>query len=115
MLQYLESQLGLYYEKHGKTYYHISAATKLLVDHMQVDRESDLHHIDYRIPVHDVEKQRQYTQFIARECHLQGLWLHGTQVEEWRSMLQSSILIEKLISVREKVRIWSLEGSELCH
>ncbi len=83
MLEELEAQLGQYHDKHGKAFHEILAATKLQVDHMQVDRESDLNHIDYIIPVNDREKQRIYTQFIARECHLHGLQLHGSQVEEW--------------------------------
>lgn len=55
MLEVLEAQLGDYYNKHGKAYNDILAATKLRVDHMQVDRESDINHIDYIIPVHNAE------------------------------------------------------------
>jgi hypothetical protein len=79
---------------------------------MQVDRENDLHHIDYAIPSNDVEKQRLYTQFIARECNLRGLRLHGTQVEEWRCVLRNSIVMEKLICMLQKVRNWQAEGTE---
>ncbi len=78
----LENQLGEYYKVHGKSYHQILSASKLQVDHMQADRETDLKHIDFVIPVNDAEKQRLYTQFIAREFHLRGLQLTGTQVEE---------------------------------
>jgi hypothetical protein len=113
MLEGLNAELGRYYEQHGKTYHSILSTTKLRVDHMQVDRETDLNHIDYVIPVNDVEKQRLYTQFIARECHLRGIRLHGTQVEEWRSLLRSAVVLEKYIDALEKVRIWHAEGREI--
>jgi hypothetical protein len=112
MLEQLDELLGQYYEKHGKTYPQILLATKLCVDHMQVDRENDLHHIDYAIPSNDIEKQRLYTQFIAREYNLRGLRLHGTQVEEWRCVLQNSIVMELLICMLQKVRNWQAEGTE---
>jgi len=112
VLEVLETQLGDYYNKHGKTFHEISSATKLQIDHMQVDRETDINHIDYIIPVHDAEKQRQYTQFIARECNLHGLQLHGRQVEEWRTMLRSSIVVERLILILDKVRVWKAQGRE---
>lgn len=112
MLEELERQLGQYYEMHGKGHRDILSATKLWVDHMQVDKETDLHHIDFVIPVNDVEKQRLYTQFIARECHIRGLRLHGTQVEEWRSMLRSSVAMERCIGMLERVWIWKDEGRE---
>jgi hypothetical protein len=71
------------------------------VDHIQ----TDLIHIDFIIPLNDAEKERLYTKFIARECHLCGLQLHSMQVEEWRYMLWSIIMIEKFITALEKVRI----------
>jgi hypothetical protein len=112
MLQDLESQLGSYYETHGKTYHQILSSTKLRFDHMQADRETDDHHIDYVIPNNNPEKQRQYTQFIARECRLRGLRLLGTQVEEWRTLLRGSIQMETWISILERVREWNAEGRD---
>jgi hypothetical protein len=74
---------------------------KLRTDHMQANKEENMGHIDYISPVNDPEKQRQYSQLIARE---------GTQVEEWQSLLQSSISIEKYIFFLQKVRCWNEEG-----
>jgi hypothetical protein len=112
MLQDLEQQLGLYFEKHKKTYQDIQSQSRLRTDHMQVDKEEDLNHLDYVIPVDNPEKQRQYTQFIARECRLRDISLHGTQVEEWRSLLRSSVAIEKYIYFLEQVRKWNEMGRE---
>jgi hypothetical protein len=95
MLDELEKLLGEYHEKHGKTYQQIMSATKLCNDHTQAERETDFNHIDYAIPSNNVEKQRLYTQFIARECQLHGLQLHGTQVEDWRCLFWSSKVMEK--------------------
>jgi hypothetical protein len=102
LLQELESKLGAYHKRHGKTYQQILSTTKLRVDHMQADRETDDHHIDYVIPAGSMEKQRQYAQFIARECHLRGLQLIGTQAEEWRVLLHTSVAMEKCILILKK-------------
>jgi hypothetical protein len=112
MLEDLEKQLGLYYEKYGKSYHDILKQTKLQTHHMQVNKDTDQSHIVYIIPVQDHEKQRQYSQFIARECILCGIRLHGTQVEEWRAMLRISTAMEKCIYFLEKVRMWNDQGRE---
>ena len=71
MLDNLDSQLGLYIEKHKKTYHDILTQTKLRTKDMQ--ENNDMGHIDFIIPVKDPEKQRQYSQCIARECYLRGI------------------------------------------
>jgi len=71
---------------------------------MQADKEEDVYHIDYIIPVDDPAKKRQYTQFIARECQLRGLRLHGPHVQEWHSILCSSVSMERYIALLEQVR-----------
>ncbi len=50
---------------------------------MQATQNIDMKLIDYVIPVNDTEKQWQYSQFLARECILDGIRLHGAQVKEW--------------------------------
>jgi hypothetical protein len=70
MLEDLEWQLGLYFEKHEKAYQEIQSKTILQTDHMQANKEEDPRHIDYIIPGNNSEKKRQYTQFITRECRL---------------------------------------------
>ena len=82
MIDDLEIQLGKYYDRHGKTYDEIIKKTKLVTDHMQATKNLDSNHIDYVVPVNDPEKQRQYARFIARECNLRGIKLHGSQFEE---------------------------------
>jgi hypothetical protein len=108
----LTVHLGDYYEKYGKRYHDTLVASKLRVDHAQVDKDNDINHIDYVIPVNDFQKQRLYTQFIARECNLRGLLLHGTHVEEWRNLLRSAVETEKCIAVLEKVKEWDSQGRE---
>jgi hypothetical protein len=112
MLEDLERQLGLYFEKHEKAYQEIKSKTMLQTDHMQANKEDEPKHIDYIIPGDDSEKKRQYSQFIARECCLRGISLHGTQVEEWRSLLRSSVAMEKYIYFLEQVRRWNDVGQE---
>ncbi len=99
ILDELEQQLGQYYASHGHTFDEIQSQTNLRRDHMQANRCTDMNHIDYIIPHHDPEKLRQYSQFIARECILQGIQLVGTQVEEWRSVLRESVLLERKFHV----------------
>jgi hypothetical protein len=86
LLQELKQQLGEYYNTHGKTFEDIQSRSHLQTDHMQMNRTSDIHHIDYIILHHNPEKQQQFSQFIAKECILRGIQLVGTQVEEWRSL-----------------------------
>jgi ribosomal protein S2 len=49
---------------------------------MQANKEEDPSHIDYIIPGNNPEKKMQYSQFIARECHLRGIGFQGTQLDE---------------------------------
>jgi hypothetical protein len=112
MLEALEEELGRYHEEHGKTYEEVRRASRLQVDHMQVDKEANPLHIDYVIPVNDPEKQRLYSQFIARECVLRGIPLHGTHFDEWRNALQSCVDVERAISILERIRQWKEEGLE---
>jgi hypothetical protein len=60
----------------------------------------------------NLQKQRLYTQFIAKECTLCGLQLQGTHVEECSNLLHSSVEMEKIISVLEKVKEWNCQGRE---
>jgi hypothetical protein len=103
LLQELEQQLGNYYNTHGKTFEDIKSKSPLRTDHMEVNRTSDIHHIDYIIPQHNHEKQWEFSRFIAKECMLRGIQLVGTQVEEWRSLLRESIISETKISCLLKV------------
>jgi hypothetical protein len=85
--------------------------SKLLTDHMQADKESDPQHIDYIVPPFDDEKQKQYANFIARKCIIQGLQIVSCD-NEWRSLLRESVAMEKYIDFWETVRKWNEDGHE---
>ncbi len=109
LLELLEEELGQYHQAHGKTYEEVSRQSRLQYNHMQADKELNPQHIDYIIPVNDVQKQRLYSQFIARECILRGIPLDG-ELEDWRSALQACVDNEKAIAILKKVREWKEEG-----
>jgi hypothetical protein len=109
LLQCLEDELGKYYEEHGKEFSVVRQKTKLRTDHMQLTKKSDIMHIEYIIPHDDVEKRREYTQFISRECRIRSIPLHGT-VEDWRLSLYQAVVMERYISYLEKVRKWNDDG-----
>jgi hypothetical protein len=69
----LELQLGSYYEHHQNHYRDIMLRSKLLMDHMHTNRETDKLHIDYVVPPGDNQKKAEYRNFIARECLLRGV------------------------------------------
>jgi hypothetical protein len=50
LLNSLESQIGAYYEKHGKHYHDIMKRSKILTDCTQASKEADCNHIDYVVP-----------------------------------------------------------------
>jgi hypothetical protein len=98
LLDDLEKQLGSYYEKHGRHYHDIMKQSKLLTDHMQVDRELDRNHIDYVVPPFNNERQKEYANFIACECILHGIKIDASDnFEDWRSILHMSVSMEKYI------------------
>ncbi|MFN9982862.1 MAG: hypothetical protein ACK53Y_23235, partial [bacterium] len=105
LLELLEEELGQYHQAHGKTYEEVSRQSRLQYNHMQADKELNPQHIDYIIPVNDVQKQRLYSQFIARECILRGIPLDG-ELEDWRSALTACVDNEKAIAILKKVREW---------
>ncbi len=68
LLQCFEGELGAYHEKHGREFAVIKEKSKLRVDHMQVNKQSDIMHIEYIVPQGNVEEKREYAQFISNEC-----------------------------------------------
>jgi hypothetical protein len=106
LLQALKDELGRYYEKHGKTY---AAVSKLRTDPMQLNKESDILHIDYIIPEDNEEKLREYAQFITRECRIRSIPVHG-RLEDWRFSLHTTVVLERIISALEKVKKWDDVG-----
>ena len=108
----LEVQLGSYYERHGKRYHYIQQWSKLLTDHMQANKDTDRNHIDYVIPA-DSERQKEYANFIARECILRGIRIDvSNNVEDMQSALRLAVAMEKYIKFLKNVRQWSDSGRE---
>jgi len=113
LLDDLEAQLGLYYERHGKHYKEIMKRSKLLTSHMQANKEQDPHHIDYVVPPLNDAKQKEYANFIARECLIRGLRIdQSSNYNEWRDMLRVSISMEKYLTFLENVRQWHEDGRD---
>jgi hypothetical protein len=87
--------------------------SKILTDHTQVNKETDRNHIDYVVPPLDDEKQKDYANFIARECIIHGIRVDASNnYNEWRSMLCMSIAMEKYILFLENVRKWDEDGHD---
>jgi len=97
LLAELEEQLFGYIEKCSKSYEEISKLSKLLTDPLQVNKEHDLHHIDFIIPENDPVKKREFTQFIGRECLIRKITTNGSSVENWHEALRESVFIERRI------------------
>ncbi|MFO0446476.1 MAG: hypothetical protein ACK51L_02295 [bacterium] len=75
LLQDLESQLGLYYERHGKRYHDIISRSRLLTNHMQGNKEGDELHIDYEVPPFDDEKKNNTRTLLLVSVLSEGLGL----------------------------------------
>jgi hypothetical protein len=79
---------------------------------MQANKDTYRNHIDYVIPA-DSERQKEYANFIARECILRGIRIDvSNNVEDMRSALRLAVAMEKYIKFLENVRQWSDSGRE---
>jgi hypothetical protein len=80
---------------------------------MQGNKESDPLHIDFVVPPMVDDKQKQYANFIVRECIIHGLRIDsGDNFEVWGSMLWESIVMEKCIFYLEHVWKWNEDGRD---
>lgn len=78
-----------------KHYEHVLSHSKLNYDPSMVLRHRIDTHIDFIIPDNDIQKESQYTSFIARECRLRGIHIDVRDgVEEWQTQLRASIALE---------------------
>jgi len=111
LLRDLESSVGEYNDLYKKDFHLVQKESKLLTDPTQANQETDINHINYVIPENLPHKKREYTQFIAKECMLCRINMHGNNVEEWREMLQECIKLKKNLFL-ETVRQWHQEGIE---
>ena len=109
LLHALEQELGTYYEQHKKTFQAVISRSKLRTDYTQVNKETDIMHIDYVIQPDDEEKLREYTQFISKECRLRCIPMNG-RLDEWRSALKACVAMERAIFYLEQVKKWYESG-----
>jgi hypothetical protein len=61
--------------------------SKLLSDPLQVNKETDISHIDYIIPDDNLQQRTEYSMFIAKECLISKIPTNGKSVDEWRDAL----------------------------
>jgi hypothetical protein len=111
LLQSLQDELGYYHERHQKTFDEIRKKSKLRTNFLQVDKATDIMHIEYIVPQNDEDKVREYTQFISRECRIRSLPCHG-RLEDWWMALFQSVQMERSIESLEKVKQWHEQGRE---
>jgi hypothetical protein len=104
-LEELDVVLGRYHERHGKTYAEVRRESKLKTDHMQVNKSSDVKHVDLSIEHGIPEQVRQYAQFISRECMIRGIPVTGT-VTDWQAALKCCVLLEKSLDMLDSVKQW---------
>jgi hypothetical protein len=110
LLTELEGQLMAYIERVSKSYEDVTKLSKLLMDPLQVNKEQDLHHIEFVIPENDLVKKREYTQFIAKECLIRKIPTNGTSVDNWRESLRESVFIERRLRFLISLKEWKSDG-----
>ena len=110
LLAELKTELGSYAEKHGKTFAEVQKVSKLKTDHMQANKETDVHHIDFFVPYNNRELVKEYSQFISRECRIRGLPLLGSNLEGWRAALRTCVALERKLTFLSTVQEWYDSG-----
>lgn len=78
-----------------KEFHLVQKDIKLMTDLTQANREIDIHHIDYVIPENEPSKKGKCIQFIAKECLLHKINIHGGSANEWHEFLCECIKLEK--------------------
>jgi hypothetical protein len=112
LLSELDGELKAYMDRCSVSYNEIRKKTKLLSDPLQVNKESDISHIDYVIPENDVGRKSEFSMFIARECALRRIPTHGKSVLEWREALRSCICVERRIQFLVTIKEWYNSGKD---
>jgi hypothetical protein len=110
LLAELEAELGEYHNHCGKQFDEVAKKSKIKTDHMIANRYNDINHIDFVILPNNDEAKKQYTQFISRECHICGIPLHGSHLEDWHANLRTCLLMENRIKFLREVQRWSEMG-----
>jgi hypothetical protein len=102
----LEGQYNEYLEKHQSTFHDIMKKSKLLTDPLQVNKETDPHHIDFIIPENDAVKKSEFSQFIGKECLLRKISTFGKSVNDWREALRDCVFVERKIQFLLSLKEW---------
>ncbi len=112
LLSELDGELASYLERCCVSYSDVKKRSKLLTDPLQVNKESDISHIDFVIPENDSGQKSEYSMFIARECVLRRIPTHGKSVEEWREALRSCVFVEHRIQCLQSLKEWNDSGKD---
>jgi hypothetical protein len=108
----LDGELASYLERCCVSYSDVKKRSKLLTDPLQVNKDSDISHIDFVIPENDSGRKSEYSMFIARECVLRKIPTHGKSVEEWREALRSCVFVERRIQCLLSLKEWKDSGKD---
>lgn len=106
----LEVMYSEYLEKYKKKFNEVAKQSKLLTDPLQINKESDVHHIDFEVPHNNPAKKNEFSQFIAKECLIRKIPTHGRNVENWREALRECVFVEKKIQFLVTVKEWHDSG-----
>jgi hypothetical protein len=112
LLSELDGELKAYMDRCSVSYNEIKKKSKLLTDPLQVNKESDISHIDYIIPENDIGRKSEFSMFIARECALRKIPTHGKSADEWREALRSCVLMERRINFLMSIKEWHNSGND---
>jgi len=110
LLHDLQDELLAYVEKYHTELSNVRKESKLRTDPAQVDKETDVHHIEFVIPECDRAKKNEYIQFIAKECRIRNIQIMGASVLEWRDALKECVFIERRLELLNQLKEWHEQG-----
>jgi hypothetical protein len=108
----LQNEMAQYFEQYERDLATVNKESKLRTDPSQVDKERDVHHIDFVIPDDDRAKKKEYVWFIAKECRIRNVPIMGSSVLEWRDTLRACVLAERHLNLLNKLKDWHEERNE---
>ncbi len=108
----LEEEMAQFSARYGDDLMNINKESKLRTDPSQVDKETDVHHIEFVIPNDNRAKRNEYVQFIAKECKIRNIPIMGSNVLEWRDALRTCALLERRLNLLVQLKNWYEEGNE---
>ncbi len=108
----LQEEMIQYCDNYVKDLSTVNKESKLRTDPSQVDKETDVHHIDFVLPNEDRARRNEYVQFIAKECQIRNIPIMGSSVLEWRDALRACVLLERRLNLLIKLKEWHEQGNE---